>query len=45
MDSYLYKKTLNRIYGINWIFSRLSGRKPGNSIAFGEVGIMCSMPR
>jgi hypothetical protein len=40
MDSYLNEKPLDRIYRINWIFSRLSGRKPGNSIALGEVDIM-----
>jgi hypothetical protein len=39
MDSILIK-AMDRINRINRIFFRLSGRKPENSIAFGEVSLI-----
>jgi hypothetical protein len=42
MDSILNKKNFDRIYRIDWIFFRLSGRKPENPIAFGEDEISYS---
>jgi hypothetical protein len=45
MNGFDLNKTLDRINRINWIFSRLSGRKPENSIASGEIDILCNLAR